>query len=760
MTGPFGKPVHITIFPNLAAESRESHFESINWLAERLRETRAPTKAELPLFSLCSFDNRRTAKNSLRHDSNVRECFGLVLDYDGGATSVLEAVDALKRTGTAGLIVTTPSYTNDKPRWRAILPISDPLHHARLNAAGLNLADYGKLISRAAGIFPEPVAAESWTLSQSWYLGTVDGACDHGTFTVEGNQVDLRPDLDAAARTKPPAAPKAKPVRKAPIPGGDVPAEVDADDVPVPLDVADALAAITNGTGAHAALVSLAGKFAAQGIPLTTAEAILLNAIDQRPEAGRDDGWRRMRADVGRTLRWAQEKDDASEAQYQAVIASAPHPRRGNGATPPPPPPPPGAGSAPGAPPPPPQPGNAPPGRSLLRRRQPRYEGNLADIVTSLLQHPELVGCVGYDEFGLRLMTLKPLPGDVAFTEPRPWTDRDNTRLRDFLQYQVGLSRIGRETCQEAAQYVGHLQGYHPVKVFLAGLQWDGASRLSTWLSTYMGAPNTAYTRAVGAMFMIGMVARVQQPGCQMDHVLVLEGPQGIGKSTALRTLASPAWFSDQPLDIKGDARAASQHLPGRWILEVAEMQSFKGAAAEAIKNFASRRVEQYLRRHATNEVIEPRQCVIVGTTNESVYLHDATGARRFWPVPVASIDLAALERDREQLLAEALRRHRQGEHWWPDPELERQVFQPEQDIRHDEDPWTDPITTYVARLAQVTLIDVYRKALADPHNAYQPELPPDKFDRKAQHRVREVLVRLGWRRGQRTATGRWWVKP
>jgi hypothetical protein len=179
------RPVHITIFPDTHARERESLFISLREFAGLLRTARAPTKQQLRLFSMCSYDNKRTAKRALRHDGNVRECFAVVGDYDGETVSLAEAATALRRAGIPALLVTTPSHTPARPRWRVVTPLADPLHRDRANAAGLTLADYPRLVSRLAGIFPENLAAESWTLSQSWYLGACDSAADHELLTAE-----------------------------------------------------------------------------------------------------------------------------------------------------------------------------------------------------------------------------------------------------------------------------------------------------------------------------------------------------------------------------------------------------------------------------------------------------------------------------------------------------------------------------------------------------------------------------------------------
>ncbi len=177
---------------------------------------------------------------------------------------------------------------------------------------------------------------------------------------------------------------------------------------------------------------------------------------------------------------------------------------------------------------------------------------------------------------------------------------------------------------------------YHPVKEYFSTLSWDGCSRIDSLLIDYMGAENTPYVRAVTRKTLVAAVARIYEPGIKFDSVLVLNGPQGCGKSTFFAKLGKE-WYSDSLTisDMK-DGKTAAEKLQGYWLLELGELAGIKKVDVETVKSFVTRTDDKYRQSYGTTVESHPRECVIVGSTNsEGGFLRDVTGNRRFWPVHV-----------------------------------------------------------------------------------------------------------------------------
>ena len=357
-----------------------------------------------------------------------------------------------------------------------------------------------------------------------------------------------------------------------------------------------------------------------------------------------------------------------------------------------------------------------------------------------------------YNEMLRAPLLMQPLE-DRLEPLPRPVTDVDVGIVQERLQH-LGLKRLSKDIVHQAVDVRAHERRFHPVKDYLGGLQWDGVARLADLFPNYFGAEVTRYAQAIGPMFLISMVARILEPGCKADHLPVIEGPQGTLKSSACQILGGD-WFSDNLPDVTA-GKDVSQHLRGKWLIEVSEMHAMSRAEATQLKAFITRTTERYRPSYGRKEVIEPRQCVFVGTTNRDTYLRDESGGRRFWPVKAGTIDVDALAHDRDQLFAEAVVRFRKGVRWWPDKDFERDHIMPQQAARYEADVWEENIATYLANKidGRVTVGQVAREVLG---------IETPKIGTAEQRRIAAAMEQIGWRRerpdGKTDWQGkRWWV--
>jgi predicted P-loop ATPase len=356
---------------------------------------------------------------------------------------------------------------------------------------------------------------------------------------------------------------------------------------------------------------------------------------------------------------------------------------------------------------------------------------------------------VAFNEFTGQLVALKrTLFDDPGLTYPRQWTDVDGLQTLAWLQGTKGIvMEAGITAVEHALDVVGETNSFHPPRDYFRALNWDAVQRLPTWLSTYLGAEQTDYTAQAGTAWLISAIARVMQPGCQADYMLVLEGSQGARKSTALRVLFSDDWFSDSLLPIGTDE--AYKKIQGKLCQEIAELESFRGKSATLIKAFITARIDNFRDSYGRRPKDRARTVIFAGTTNEREYLIDRTGNRRFWPVKCGTIDTAALARDRDMLWAEAVARYDSGEKWWlPDERLARE----EQRSRELREPWFELVAKWLERPTipdgqggartlldeadGFTMADVLQGALA---------IRASDMDHSAQTRIGFILAKLGF---------------
>lgn len=320
------------------------------------------------------------------------------------------------------------------------------------------------------------------------------------------------------------------------------------------------------------------------------------------------------------------------------------------------------------------------------------------------------------------------------------WTEQDDIRLTEHLQ-SIGVP-VSLEHVRLAVDSISREHCRHDLRTWLTGLQWDGARRIHDWLTYYLGVERTPYVQAVGKAWLISAVARVMRPGCKADHMLILDGTQGIGKSSALRALAGDAYFTDEVADF--GSKDAAMQMSGAWIVEISELAGFGTAALERIKGFVTRQVDRYRPPYGKRLVERPRQCVFAGTSNHTEF-RDTTGNRRFWPVAVGSVDLDGIRAERDQLWAEAVAEYTAGSPWWLRDRDVIAAAEDEQSSRMQSDPWETVIADWLHVLVDTSVQEVLSGAI---------KLSTDRWTRRDEMRVAACLKRLGWDRYRRRVNG------
>jgi predicted P-loop ATPase len=369
--------------------------------------------------------------------------------------------------------------------------------------------------------------------------------------------------------------------------------------------------------------------------------------------------------------------------------------------------------------------------KPLMNNTEGRILPVLANAIAAFRHAPEWGGVLAFNEFGFGTVALKPTPWGVI---PRgEWTDHEDRLAAEWLQKQGILVSV--EVAGQAVQTAARDRPFHPVKTYLQGLQWDGIERLEHWLSTYLGTEETEYSRAVGTRWLVSAVARIFRPGAKADCCLILEGPQGLRKSTALRTLAGE-YFTDELADL--GSKDAAMQTRGVWIIELSELDSLSHSEVARIKAFMSRTTDRFRPPYGMRLVESPRQCVFAGTVNHSTYLRDETGGRRFWPIACGRIDVDALVRDRDQLWAEAKARFDAGAVWWLETAELVQMATDQQIDRYEGDPWEEVIGPWLETRTDVSISEVLAKCL---------EKAQALWTQADKNRAARCLRALGWAR-------------
>ena len=302
-----------------------------------------------------------------------------------------------------------------------------------------------------------------------------------------------------------------------------------------------------------------------------------------------------------------------------------------------------------------------------------KLQKTLLNLVSLFYRDENLIDLFHYNEFNC----------SFEYSKDFKWPDHERLipkgkRVEDedlvFIQYYLAKNKfleIGEEKIRNAILEKASRTSYHPVKFYLAQLEWDGIPRLDEWLIRGCEVEDNIYTRQVGRKWLTAAVARIKHPGIKFDNVLTLEGAENIGKSSALRILGGE-WFTDSISLLQKEQDIVAKMI-GNWVIELAEMKGIRQQETEFIKSFLSCQYDEQRLAFRRDPKKYPRQSVFAGTSNNMAYLLDADGNRRFWPVHCSKINLQWIKDNRDQLFAEAKYICNKG--LWPMNEYGEKLF-------------------------------------------------------------------------------------
>jgi Virulence-associated protein E len=514
-TEPAAYSVVVTHFPDEFAKTKTERTYSLPELVGEILAADGARKEDLQWLKCARFGDRRSRKNSLRHDDNVLAVYGAEADYDAEGMSFEQAVQKAKAAGILCVIYTSPRHTEDTPRWRIICVFSQEYPpEARV-----------KFLARLNGVYGDIFDPASWTLSQSYYYGAVNHNPSHRAELIDGTPIDLLEALDATAIYKPAKAqtttrPTAKPVQS-------------SDQLARRYHgfIAKLLDNVRNARDGekHFTLLnnarSLGGVMDAAGITESDAVAWLLDAL---PESVKD--WNNARQTA---------RDGLRDGRVNPLELEDRQPTNGSADAP----------SQPSAAPP------SPAGGAKKDAKPP----NILSLVTHIKMAPVWNGALRFNLFTENYEVCPPFPPQPGAKEPpRPLADPFDI-LRATMYFQAnGFPKANKGVVFDALAVVAHENSYHPVRDYLNSLQWDETGRVGQLFQHYFNAElpaddptehdkRVAYLEHTSIGFMVGAVARVMSPGCQADHVpVVVSHDQGMQKSTAIRKLCpDESWFTD-----------------------------------------------------------------------------------------------------------------------------------------------------------------------------------------------------------------------
>lgn len=398
----------------------------------------------------------------------------------------------------------------------------------------------------------------------------------------------------------------------------------------------------------------------------------------------------------------------------------------------------------------------------------------IENAVIILRGDPKLKGALALNEMEHNIVARRSLPWRQVRGDSQ-WTDADDAALRYYLERTYGIS--SKDKIFDAVNVVAGENAFHPVRDYLDRCTWDGVQRVDTLLVDYLGAEDTPYTRAVTRKTLAAAVARIYRPGCKFDYMLTIRGRQGIGKSALIAKLGGE-WFSDTFSTMQG--KEAYEQVLGVWLMEVGELAGMRKAEAETIKLYISKQADRFRPAYGRRLQEFPRQCIFIGTTNETEFLRDTTGNRRFWVVDTpndAPKDMwADLTPGMVKLIwGEAVELYKHGEELFLPPDLEQEARKIQSDYE-EENPKSGLVLSYLDRLLPEGWddMDTYTRRQwleTDSQGTIRRETVssveiwaeamngnPDRMDRYVLKEIRDIMAEMpGWRRSKKD---RRYIKP
>lgn len=379
------------------------------------------------------------------------------------------------------------------------------------------------------------------------------------------------------------------------------------------------------------------------------------------------------------------------------------------------------------------------------------YKNKVVNIVRLIESDDELNGLFRFNDFIGELEYNRTPTWNERIKEGKKIEDTDEIYIKGLLAEKYHFEPP-RGLIAEALFLSASKNRVHPVKDYLESLEWDGKKRLNKWLKKVCGADDNIYTETIGRKLICSMVKRIYYPGCQFDNLIVLEGKQGIYKTTMLRILGGE-WYA--PFSIKADSKDAVDVMQGKWLLEMEELTAMRYGEVEHIKAFLSRTVDRVRLSYRRNAQDFPRQCIFIGTMNpigDNQYFRDPSENRRFWPIECnGTIKIDWIKEWRDQLFAEAMTVYKEEKLFLDNGEALK-ISLDKQDSRKPQDSWIENIEEYLVGKNVVTPNEIMTKCL---------HCEVSKISHSNLSRVGICMRQLGWYTKQKGKEKRkYYVRP